>query len=64
MTKLDKTDTAEIVRMLTNYVEELNNTLDTQNNGRTLVQYLEGEIADAEIMVEKLKPFAKSLPTT
>ena len=55
MIKLDGTDTLEVVRMLTNYVEELNNTLDTQNNGRTLVQYLESEIADAENMVNKLK---------
>ena len=64
MIKLNDNDTVEIMRMLTNYVEELNNTLETQDNGRTLVQYLESEIADAEIMVEKLKPFAKSLPTT
>jgi len=55
MTKLDKTDTSEIVRMLTNYIEELNNTLETQDNSDTLIQYLESEIADADTMVNKLK---------
>ena len=55
MTKLDKTDTSEVVRMLTNYIEELNNTLETQDNSDTLIQYLESEIADADTMVNKLK---------
>jgi len=60
MIKLNDNDTVEVVRMLKNYTEELMNSLETQDNCYTLVQYLESEIADAEMMVEKLKPFIKS----
>jgi hypothetical protein len=60
MINIDIDSAKEIVRMLNSYTEELNNAIDTQDNSDEMIRYMEGDIANADILVayieRKLSP--------
>ena len=56
MIKLTVDQVAEIVRMLDNYTEELNDRIDyTDEKDKTMIKYLEGELAETESVIADLK---------
>ena len=67
MPSLSVKDMNELIRMINSYDEELQNTLETQDNSEEMERYIEGELANIEVMVGKLlvaynQVFTKSLP--
>ena len=45
----------DIIRMLNNYVDELDNAIGVQDNSDDMIKYIEGEIANAESMISFLE---------
>ena len=45
----------DIIRMLNNYVDELDNAIGVQGNSDDMIKYIEGEIANAESMISFLE---------
>jgi uncharacterized protein YecA (UPF0149 family) len=52
MIQIPESTAKEIVRMLNNYVEELCNSLEVQDNSDEISKYIEGEIANTESMID------------
>jgi len=45
----------EIIRIANSYAEELQNTLETQDNNDEMIKYMEGDIANADILVRYIE---------
>jgi hypothetical protein len=67
MISIDIDIAEEIIRIANSYAEELNNALETQDNSDEMIKYIEGDIANADILVsyierklKRVRPFDKS----
>jgi len=67
MISIDIDIAEEIIRIANSYAEELNNALETQDNSDEMIKYIEGDIANADVLVsyierklKRVRPFDKS----
>jgi hypothetical protein len=55
MISIDIDIAEEIVRIANSYAEELNNALETQDNSDEMIKYIEGDIANADVLVSYIE---------
>jgi len=55
MISIDNDIAEEIIRIANSYAEELQNTLETQDNSDEMIKYMEGDIANADILVKYIE---------
>lgn len=55
MISIDNDIAEEIIRVANSYAEELHNTLETQDNSDEIIRYIEGDIANADILVKYIE---------
>jgi hypothetical protein len=55
MISIDLETAGEMIRIANSYAEELNNTLETQDNSDEMIRYMEGDIANADALVAYLE---------
>jgi hypothetical protein len=55
MINIDNDIAEEIIRIANSYAEELNNALETQDNSDEMIKYIEGDIANADILVSYIE---------
>jgi len=55
MISIDLETAGEMIRIANSYSEEINNTLETQDNSDEMIRYMEGDIANADTLVAYLE---------
>ena len=55
MISIDIDIAEEIVRIANSYAEELHNALETQDNSDEMIKYIEGDIANADVLVSYIE---------
>ena len=55
MISIDIDIAEEIVRIANSYAEELSNALETQDNSDEMIKYIEGDIANADVLVSYIE---------
>jgi hypothetical protein len=55
MISIDNDIAEEIIRIANSYADELQNALETQDNSAETILYMEGDIANADILVRYIE---------